>query len=144
MTNLTRWLACLFVLTAASLAAQAPMAKMAIASTDDYSKAMKQVGTDSAALRKSIATPSEADAAAASARLESTFKDVQAYWEHKKVDDAAGFAKNAVAAVQAVSNALAAHDMDAAAAANQTLAGTCTACHTAHRDRLPDGSFKMK
>ena len=73
-----------------------------------------------------------------------TFKDVQAYWEHKKVDDAASFAKNAVAAAQAVSNALAAHDMDAAAAANQTLAGTCTACHTAHRDRLPDGSFKMK
>src|SRR5439155_7480214 len=113
MTNLPRWLACLFVLTAASLAAQAPMAKMAIASTDDYGKAMKQVGTDSAALRKCIATPSEADGAAASARLESTFKDVQAYWEHKKVNDAAGFAKNAVAAVQAVSNALAAHDMDA-------------------------------
>jgi len=141
---MTRWIGCFLMLAAASLAAQAPMAKMAIASTDDYSKAMKQVGTDSAALRKSIATPSEADAAAATARLESAFKDVQGYWEHKKVDDAAGFAKNAVAAVQAVSNALAAHDMDAAAAANQTLAGTCTACHAAHRDRLPDGSFKMK
>ena len=144
MTHLTRWLACLFVLATAALAAQAPMAKMAIASTDDYSKAMKDVGTVSAALRKSIATPSEADAAAASVRLESTFKDVQAYWENKKVDDATGFAKNAVAAVEAVSKAVAAHDMAAAGAANQTLAGTCTACHTAHRDRLPDGSFKMK
>jgi hypothetical protein len=141
------WVACAFIVATASLAAQAgqaPMTRMAIGSDADYSKAMKEVGTTSAALRKSIATPSEADAAAAAARLETIFKDVQAYWDGKKVDDAAGFAKNAVAAAQAVSKAVAAHDMPAAGAANQTLGAQCMSCHMAHRDRLPDGSFKMK
>ena len=141
------WVTCAFIVATASLAAQAgqtPTAKMAVASEEDYSKAMKEVGMQSAALRKSIATPSEADAAASATRLETIFKDVQSYWENKKVDDAATFAKNAVAAAQAVSKAVAAHDMTAAGTANQTLGAQCASCHMAHRDRLPDGSFKMK
>jgi cytochrome c556 len=138
------WVACVFIVATASLAAQAPMARMAISSEEDYSKAMKEVGMQNGALRKSIASSSEADAAAAASRLETIFKDVQAYWENKKVTDAAGFAKNAVAAVQAVSKAVAAHDMAAAGAANTTLGAQCMSCHTAHRDKLPDGGFKMK
>jgi len=138
------WVACACLFAAAALSAQAPMSKMPISSADDYSRAMKEVGTLSAALRKSIATPSEADAAITSARLEVIFKDVQAYWEDRKVEDAATFSKNAAAAARGVTSAVVAHDTTAAGAANQTLAGTCTACHTAHRDRLPDGSFKMK
>jgi hypothetical protein len=34
--------------------------------------------------------------------------------------------------------------MDMAGQATQKLSGTCAACHTAHRDRLPDGTFKIK
>jgi cytochrome c556 len=138
------WVACVFIVATASLAAQAPMAKMAISSEEDYSKAMKEVQMRNGALRKSIASSNEADAAAAAARLETIFKDVQAYWEDKKVADAAGYAKNAVAAVQAVSKAVAAHDMAAAGAANTTLGAQCMSCHTAHREKTPDGGFKMK
>ena len=138
------WIAGALFVASATLAAQAPMAKMAISSEDDYSKAMKEVGSQSMTLRKSLASSSEADASASAARLETIFKDVQAYWENKKVEDASTAAKNAVAATQAVTKAVAAHDMAAANAAAQTLNGTCMACHTAHRDRLPDGSFKMK
>ena len=138
------WMACACIVATASLAAQAPMAKMAISSEEDYSKAMKEVGMTNGALRKSLATPSEADAATAAARLETIFKDVQAYWESKKVEDAATFAKNAVAASQAVSKAVAAHDMAAANTAAATLAQQCMGCHKEHREQLPDKSFKMK
>jgi len=138
------WIAGALLMAGATLAAQTPMAKMAISSDDDYSKAMKEVGTQSMTLRKSLASSSEADAAASAARLETIFKDVQAYWDNKKVDDASTAAKNAVAASQAVSKAVAAHDMAAANAAAQTLNGTCMTCHTAHRERQPDGTFKMK
>jgi hypothetical protein len=138
------WLACTILVATASLAAQTPMARMAISSEEDYSKTMKEVGQQAAALRKSIATPNEEGAAAAAARLETIFKDVQAYWEMKKVDDAATFAKNAVGATQAVQKAVAAHDMAAAGTANQTLASQCMGCHTAHREQQPDKTFKMK
>ena len=69
------WVVCALFVATASLAAkagQAPMAKMAIASEEDYSKAMKEVGQQNMALRKSLATPSEADAAAAAARSQGT------------------------------------------------------------------------
>ena len=139
------WIACAFIVATASLAAQAgQMAKMAITSADDYSTTMKDVNAQNGALRKAITSASEADVTASAAKLETDFKDVQAYWEGKKVDDATTAAKNAVAASQAISKAAAAHDMPAATAASTTLAAQCTACHMAHRDRLPDGSFQMK
>jgi hypothetical protein len=138
------WIAGAFIVATATLAAQAPMTKVAISSEDDYSKVMKEVGAQNGALRKAIASSSEADVTASAAKLEAAFKDVQAYWENKKVEDATTAAKNAVAASQAISKAAAAHDMPAATTASQTLASQCMSCHTAHRDRLPDGTFKMK
>ena len=121
---------------------QAPAVKIMVASEGDYSAAMKEIGAQAAALRK--ATTSEEDAADAAQRLEAVFKEVQGFWIAKKVDDAATTAGSAMAAAQAVLRAVAAHDMGAAGQAAQTLTGTCNTCHTAHRDRLPDGTFKMK
>ena len=139
------WIAGAFIVAAASMAAaQAGQMKMAINSADDYSKTMKDVQAQNMALRKAITSAAEADVTAAAAKLETDFKDVQAYWEMKKVDDASTAAKNAVAAAQAISKAAAAHDMAAATAALPTLAAQCTSCHMAHRDRNPDGSFTMK
>jgi hypothetical protein len=141
------WVACAFIVATASLAAQAgqaPMAKTAISSDDDYSKVMKEVGAQNGALRKAITSASEADVSASSAKLETLFKDVQAYWEAKKVEDATTAAKNAVAASQAITKAAAAHDMPAATTASQTLAAQCMSCHTAHREKTPEGTFKMK
>ena len=137
------WIACAFVVATASLAAQTPM-KMAITTTEDYSKTMKEVAAQNNALGKAIATPSEADVAAAAAKLETAFKDVQAYWEMKKVDDATTAAKNAVAAAQAITKATGAHDMAAATAGMTTLRAQCASCHMAHRERLPDMTNEIK
>ena len=90
------WIACAFIVATASLAAQAPMTRMAITSEDDYSKAMKEVGATNGAMRKAITSASEADVASSAAKLEGIFKDVQAYWDAKKVEDASTAAKNAV------------------------------------------------
>src|SRR5262245_53705066 len=114
---------CIVILVAsvAPSARQVPMAKAAIVSEEDYARAMRDVGQLNNALRKAIgATPSETDAAAAATRLEVIFKDVQNYWERKKVDDAAAAAKEAAGAAQGISKAIAGRDM---AAAN-TLATT--------------------
>jgi len=42
------WIACAFIVATASLARQAPMAKMAITGEEDYSKTMKEVGATTA------------------------------------------------------------------------------------------------
>jgi len=83
----------------AGAAAAAP----AITSEEDYSKTMKEVAQNNMTLGKALgAAPMEADATAAATRLEALFKDVQAYWQTKKTEDASMFATNAVAAAQAI------------------------------------------
>jgi hypothetical protein len=152
---MTKWIACTSVVFAlvlgvvpvcaqAPLAAQAPPAKAAIETDDDYSKAMKEISALNGALRKSLATPSAADASTAAARLETLFKDVEAYWENRHVEDATTAAKNAVIASQAIAKAVSTHDTAAATAAAQSLGGTCMACHTAHRERLTYDFYRIK
>ena len=79
------WVVGALALCAVSVSAQVPAAKMAIATDDDYSQAMKEVAAQNGVLRKTL--PSSPDAAAAAAvRLETVFKDIQAYWENRKVE----------------------------------------------------------
>jgi mono/diheme cytochrome c family protein len=150
VTTMRWWLASAFVLSAGAVFGQeapAPPAgapKVALAEEEDYSKAMKEVAARNTALRKSLASSSDADALASAARLEVIFKDVQAYWENRKAEDAVTAAKNAVAAAQSISKAVAAHDPAATTAALQALGGTCGACHSAHRDRLAFDFYRIK
>lgn len=148
-------LACVFSLAlAVSLAAQAGQktttttttttTKTTIVTDTDYSTAMKEILPTSQALTKAIASGAEAEAAKAAARLEILFKDIHGYWDAKKVADATEAAQNAVAALQAVQKAIAAHDMTAAGEARQKLQAQCMACHTAHREKLPEGGFRIK
>jgi mono/diheme cytochrome c family protein len=145
MTALMKsWIAFVFVLSAGVLFAQSPSGKVAIADEEDYSKVMKEVAAQNMVLRKSVASLSDADALASAARLEALFKDVQAYWETRKAEDAVTTAKTAVAAAQGVSRAVAAHDTAATTASLQTLGGTCGACHAAHRERLAYDFYRIK
>ncbi len=127
-----------------SVMAQTPMTKVAITSEADYAAVMKEVGSTNGTLGKAITSGVAADAATASARLETLFKDVHAYWAAKKVDDATTAAAAAGAAAQAISKAVAANDMTAAGEARTKLGAQCMACHTAHREKMPEGGWKMK
>jgi hypothetical protein len=144
------WVACAMVLSAGVVFAQegrstsAPGSKVPLADEEDYSAAMKDVAVQNTVLRKSVASSSEADALKAAARLELIFKDVQAYWESRKAEDAVTAAKNAIAAAQNIGRSVAAHDTAATTAALQSLGSTCGACHTAHRERLAFDFYRIK
>ena len=129
---------------AVSLSAQAPTAGMKIASDADYATHMKEIGQMNGVLNKSIKAGVADEATKAATRMEVLFKNVHAYWSAKKVEDATTAAQTAVTSLQAVQKALAANDMTAAETARASLAGTCMACHTAHREKLPEGGFRMK
>jgi cytochrome c556 len=126
---------------AVSLAAQAP-AK--IATEADYAATMKEVGQNAGVMTKSIKGDMPEEAAKAAARLEALFKNVHAYWTEQKVADATAAAQAAITGLQGVQKALAAKDMAAAETARATVASQCMTCHTAHREKTPEGGFKMK
>lgn len=125
-------------------AGQAPTAGMIIATDADYAVHMKEIGQLNGVLNKSIKAGTADEATKAATRLEVLFKNVHGYWNTKKVEDATTAAQTAVTSLQAVQKALAANDMTAAETARATLAGTCMTCHTAHREKLPEGGFRIK
>ena len=131
---------------AVSLSAQgtAPTAGMKIASDADYAIHMKEIGQLNGVLNKSIKGGMADEASKAAMRMEVLFKNVHAYWVAKKVDDATTAAQTAVTSLQAAQKALTANDMTAAETARATLGAQCMACHTAHREKLPEGGFRIK
>jgi cytochrome c556 len=139
-------LACMFSFAlAVSLAGQAGTApKTTIVTDEDYATAMKEIGPTSQALGKAIASADDAGAAKAAARLEVLFTDVHGYWAGKKIEDASTAAQDAVAGLQAVQKAVAAKDMTAAEAGRQKVQAACKVCHSAHREKTPEGGWRIK
>ena len=132
------------VALAGSLSAQAPTAGMKIASEADYATHMKEIGQLNGVLNKSVKGGDAAEAGKAAARMEVLFKNVHAYWNDKKVMDATTASTDAINSLQAVQKALGANDMAAAETARASIGASCMSCHTAHREKLPEGGFKMK
>ena len=127
-----------------SLSAQAPTAGMKIASDTDYATHMKEIGQLNGVLNKSMKGGDAAEAGKAAARMEVLFKNVHTYWADKKVADATTAAQGVVTSLQAVQKALTANDMAAAETARAAIGANCMGCHTAHREKLPEGGFRIK
>ena len=85
------------------------------------------------------------DAAAADAKtLADNFGHVRDYWQQKNVADAVKFAADAQSGFKSVADLAAAGKFDDASNALKTAQMNCAGCHMAHRERTPDGTFKMK
>ena len=125
-------------------AGQAPVANMKIATDAEYAVHMKEIGQLNGVLNKSVKGGMPEEATKAATRLEVLFKNIHGYWNDKKVEDATTAAQTAVTSLQAIQKALAANDMAGAETARASLAATCMACHTAHREKLPEGGFRIK
>ncbi len=118
-----------------------PSAQAKKVSDEDYFKLMKQVQTSWGSFNKNNKGMQHDAAAKDAAALVPVFKDVQVYWEAKKIDDAVGFSKQAVSGLEALAKA--GSDMEAIAAAQKTVQSTCAGCHTAHRDKNADGTYTI-
>jgi hypothetical protein len=131
---------------AVSIAAQGTPAQAPakIGSDADYAAHMKEIGQLNGVLGKAIKGGDAAEGGKAAARLEILFKNIHGYWTDKKVADATEAAGTAVSAIQSLQKALSANDMAAAEKARGTFAGACMTCHTAHREKLPEGGWRIK
>jgi cytochrome c556 len=111
---------------------------------DSYVAAMKTIQATSNGLRQHVTAKDyaaiEADAKTLKPALETTLK----FWEDKKVEDATGWAKAVGKANEDLEKAAKDKNDDAIAAAAKAISGSCQTCHTAHRDRQPDGSSLIK
>ncbi|HEY0549979.1 MAG TPA: cytochrome c [Verrucomicrobiae bacterium] len=109
-----------------------------------FHKLMKQVskvskdfktnfeGKNSAALEKDAAT-----AAAA-------YKQMAGFWKTRKADDAAKWSEDSATAATATATAAKAGNWDGVKTHWNAVSKSCKGCHDAHREKLPDGGYKIK
>ena len=95
-------------------------------------------------LQMNIMAKNAMGAAADAQKLQQNFTEATGIFKALKSDDAAGLAKMQADDAGAVAKAVQAGNWDAAGTAAGAIQKRCGACHMAHREQLPDKSFKFK
>jgi hypothetical protein len=125
----------------------------------DYAKAMRELHALDTSLRNNIEEVARADlervllfettmkARDEAARMEEILANILTFWEAKKTRDAITLSRDALAEAANISKALAVidlHSPSVATLAQERLNKICASCHAAHREKLPDGTFRIK
>ena len=105
---------------------------------------MKQVSPAFTALRASLDSSTTTTALERAKELKGYFGEVQAVFTKRGLADAIGWAGDAQKLADTVGMAASAGKWDDAKTAATTLNGLCGQCHTARRERMDDGTFRIK
>lgn len=107
-------------------------------------KTMKGLNTAAMDVRTHVGAKDYAALTKTATELQGLLKTNDAFWKQKKAE--VGMAQSTIA-VKAAADLLAAakgKDDAGAMAAQKALNGACGVCHTAHRERMPDGTYGLK
>src|SRR5215470_7130507 len=109
-----------------------------------YNELMKDVAATYASVKKNLDANSAPAVAADAAKLQELFKETEDFWAQFKTKDALDAAKGAHDAVAAIGAAAKANNVQEAQASYNSVGKFCNACHTSHREQMPDKSYKIK
>ena len=105
---------------------------------------MKTTGATIGSLRKNVEGKMNDSMAQDAEKLAGIFKNVEGFWQSRKTEDAVKLSQQAQTAANEIAAAAKGGDSEKAAASMKTLMSTCSACHTTHREKLPEGGYKIK
>ncbi|MDX1982505.1 MAG: cytochrome c [Bryobacteraceae bacterium] len=105
---------------------------------------MKAAGDHMGGLRKGMQAGNMEEVAKHSEGISGALRGTGAFWRERKMDDAVKFTRDGMAAARELTAAAKAGKADEAKAASAKLGGSCKGCHEAHREKLPDGTYKIK
>ena len=128
---------CVAVMTTANVTA-------AEKAPDSFTKIMKDTGGSLQKLGKDVDAKDYDAVAMGAASIKAGFAEVGKFFTERKTEDAlasCGAAYKAAGDLEAAAKAK--NDMGIADA-RKALTGACASCHTAHREKQPDGTFLLK
>lgn len=105
---------------------------------------MKTVAASNGALRKSVMEKDAAQTSSHAQKMAEAFVKVQAHFEEDHLTEGVDIAKRAQKASMDLIAAANAGDWGKASEELKTVGGTCQQCHARYREKLPDGTYKMK
>ena len=118
--------------------------KPATPDEEALSKLMKTVTPTVAELRKGAEGSDKAMVTTQAQALAKVFTETRAVFEKQKMDDAIGWATEATTLMAAAEKAAAAGQFADVTASATKLQGLCQQCHTARRERVEDGTYRIK
>ena len=86
----------------------------------------------------------DASGAADAKQLAVLFGDTQKYFKEAKADDGVAHSKTAIAEFKATGKLISAGKWDEADAGFKKATASCGGCHSKHREKAADGSWKVK
>jgi cytochrome c556 len=110
----------------------------------DYQKAMRDLGAVAQGLGKAVQAEDYDTLTKYTASAKAALEVALKFWQSKKVEDGIRHADNATTAVAVLGVSAGLKSQEGAEAAAKDLMAACAACHTAHREKLPDGTFEIK
>ena len=109
-----------------------------------FDDVMKEIGPACGSLKKNLDAGSADLALKDAQQLQKLFKETRQFWAKRKTQDAVGFASTGETALKDIVKATKGGDVAAAKAPFEALLGTCKSCHGTHREKGPDGKWKIK
>lgn len=113
-------------------------------SEQDFEAAMKKVMPTQGSLGKNIAAKDAEAVKKDAADLEAIFATSEGFWKARKVQDAIDWSIQAKNGAAEVGKLAAAGEWEKIPEARKKIQDTCMACHTAHREKLEGGGYKIK
>jgi hypothetical protein len=110
----------------------------------EYQNAMKAIAGAQMSLRGNIAAKNYDGIARDAATMRAAFSTVEQWWSARKTDDAITFARAAGKGASDLEAAAQAKSDEGITTAQRAVGATCMGCHSAHRERLADGTFEIK
>jgi cytochrome c556 len=111
-----------------------------------FSQIMKEVGGSVGEIKKAFEGQGNKEAVASGAeKLERLFKEVEVFFADRGgAADAVEFAKISQSAAKELAGEATSGTKPGAQAALAKVSGSCQGCHDAHREKLPEGGYKIK
>lgn len=109
-----------------------------------YATVMKEVAAANTALRKALEASDATVARDNAITLKQAFAKTAGFWKARGTTDATTLADDARKLAESIEHAAAGGKWDEIKASAGSLGQTCQKCHAAYRERLDDGSYRIK
>ena len=105
---------------------------------------MKEISKTQASLNRNLRGQNAMEIANDAGKIQELYKSTDATWKKHGFDDAAKTSKDVQMAAEGIVKAARAYDFSTANEQFQVVARSCKSCHDVHRERLPDGTYRIK
>ena len=104
----------------------------------------EQVLADLGAIRQAVSEAAGYEGVEHAVTLKKAFAETETFWKKREKPDAMKWAAEARTHAESLEQAISSRKWDEAKAALTGLQQTCSACHGVYRQRLDDGSYRIK